>query len=115
MAHPFYYQCLSCLNQPVTVRLVTGETHCGVLQRVTQEGIYLSPLPGHASTSKNQSKVCTADNKENRTPDGKEVFFAPFFFPFGLLAGFTLGLATGALARPYPYYPYGGYGGYPYY
>ncbi|GAX89265.1 hypothetical protein [Effusibacillus lacus] len=111
MAHPLYHKCLGLVNKPVTVHLVDGKRYYGLIQQVTQDGIYFMPMtnPRYASAANKNLKVSTADNKEVRDPEAREVYFAPFspfFFPFGLLAGFTLGFAVGALARPFPNYPY---------
>lgn len=96
------------MNKPVTVHLVDGRSHYGTIQNVTQSGVYFLPMSGNrpASASDMSLKAQTADNQEHQETDAREVFFAPFFFlPFGLLAGFTLGFATGALIPRYPYYP----------
>lgn len=112
MVHPLYHRCSRCLNQPVTVHLHSGKSYCGILSRVTPSGLYLSPPAGYAASSGEKVDAETADNRQLHGPTAENVFFAPFFFPFGLIAGFGLGLVTGALiARPWGY----GYGGYPRY
>jgi hypothetical protein len=105
--HPLYHHCKRLVNRPVTVHLVSGRSHYGVIQRVEPQGIYFRPMVAPVSAADEQIKpdVTTAEHR-NADPEKVEpVFFAPFFFPFGLLAGLTLGLAAGAaFARPYPYY-----------
>ncbi len=107
MVHPMYHQCLRLVNKPLTVHLANGKSYYGAIQNVNQSGVYFLPMSGNRSVSASETTVQaeTADNKEQQEIDAKEVFWAPFFFPFGLLAGFTLGFVAGALIPRYPYYP----------
>jgi hypothetical protein len=104
LAHPLYYECLRAINKPVTLHLRNGQSHCGVLRRVTQDGVYLNPAM-QPMKGQDRIELETADNRVRQDARAEQVF-APFFFPFAALAGLTLGLAAGALfARPfYPYY-----------
>jgi hypothetical protein len=95
--HPLYYRCLGLVNRPVTVHLVSGHSHYGMIQRVTPQGIHFTPLTRPVSSSKGEHdlNITTTEKTELDNNECEQVFF-PFFFPFALLAGFTLGFAAGA-------------------
>ncbi|UOF88887.1 hypothetical protein LSG31_13150 [Fodinisporobacter ferrooxydans] len=104
MVHPLYHQCRQCINQPVTIHLLNGKSHYGLLSQVTYNGLYLTPVNNYASVPKSDSMlpIETADQGKERNAPKAEKAFWPFFFPFAALAGFTLGFAAGAIAtRPF--------------
>ena len=112
MAHPLYHSCQRAVNRPVTLHLRSGQNYYGVLHQVSNTGVYLRPTGSATASPVERLHADTADNQARETAEAENVFF-PFFFPFAALAGFTLGLAAGAIAtRPFYGYGYGGYGGY---
>ena len=108
MAHPLYHPCRRALNRPVTLHLKDGRDYHGILHQVSPQGVHIRPIRNVAMEAE-QVKVETADNPTRQAAEAENVFF-PFFVPFALLTGFTLGLAAGAIAtRPYYYGRYGYY------
>ncbi|MGB8954373.1 MAG: hypothetical protein WCC10_03310 [Tumebacillaceae bacterium] len=107
MAHPLYHPCRRALNRPVTLHLKSGRDYHGILHQVAHDGVHIRPISTVALEGE-PANVETSDNPTRQEAEADNVFW-PFFVPFSLLAGFTLGLAAGAIAtRPY----YGGYGYY---
>lgn len=103
MAHPLYHPCRRALNRPVTLHLKDGRDYHGILHDVSHDGVHVRPISTVASEGE-QVNVGTADNPTPQAAEAENVFF-PFFVPFAALAGFTLGVAAGAIAtRPYGYY-----------
>ncbi|WAH37821.1 hypothetical protein [Alicyclobacillus dauci] len=106
--HPLYPVARRYLGRPVNAHHKNGQVYSGILQNVTDRGIYLLPV-SHTSYETRSTNFCTlGEAKDNR--DLTQVYSPAGFFAFGALSGLTLG----ALASRPPYYGYGGYGyGYP--
>lgn len=72
------------LGQPVIAHCRGGVRHYGIVHNVTQDGIWLRPMPRGTTVSSEAEKVkaITADKPEDLK--GETVFFgfAPFFLPF---------------------------------
>jgi hypothetical protein len=73
-----------------------GRKYYGVLQRVTNQGIYMQQMGGAAvNGSKEEASISTADRPEG--VDAENVFFPLLFLPFLALTALT------------PWWGWGGY------
>lgn len=105
MAHPLYPVARKLVGKHVYAYHLSGKVYPGILQNVTQKGIYLLPM-NHASYLK---KIDSSDEwvklSDRTTQADVSLVYSPAgFLAFGALSGLTLG----ALASRPPYY--GGYG-----
>lgn len=105
MAHPLYPVARRMVGRHVHAHHTNGRVYPGILQNVTQNGIYLLPM-NYASYAKTDTNDLTTLEAITDTPDTTQVYAPAGYFAFGALTGLTLG----ALAARRPYY--GGYGGY---
>lgn len=100
MAHPLYHQAFGMVGRYVYVHHLNGQTYPGILQSVTQSGIYLMPYrPRTVLTHADETYfgLTFAVNKQDVNADFQPVYAPGAYFAFGALAGLSLG----ALASPY--------------
>lgn len=85
-----YRHALRFMGQPVIAHCHHGKYY-GIVRKVTRDGIWLEPLPRTAvpaSAKSKEANIATADRPES--PQGENVYFAPFFAPFFFLPFFVL-------------------------
>jgi hypothetical protein len=85
-----------------------GRKHYGILQQVTQDGIYLQQMGGGAVVDGDKAKAdfSTADRPEGA--NAENVFFGRLFLPFLALSALTPWWGFGGWGG----FGWGGYGGY---
>lgn len=95
MSHQYYHICRSNIGKAVEIRMIDGRICRGIISRVSNSHVYLSPLARSISGSGKQEKGTNAVKTAVKT-DQKE--YGTPILGYGGYGGFGIGLALGAIA-----------------